>query len=251
MCTMVILRRPGHAWPLLIAANRDERNDRPWKPPGRHWPDRPEVSGGLDLLAGGSWLALNDTGVIAGILNRRGSLGPEAGKRSRGELVLEALDHADARDSVEALRDIDGDAYRPFNMAIVDNRDAYWIRHAGESVKVEIRPIPLGISMLTARDLNDRTSPRVRRYLPRFRGAGVPDPESNDWNAWEALMASRERNPADDPRAAMAIVTEGTFGTVSSSLIALPAPALRRKPIWRFCPARPGEAPFGDVSLGN
>ena len=54
MCTLVILRRPEHAWPVIIGANRDEMIDRPAKPPGRHWPDRAEVVAGLDLLAGGS-----------------------------------------------------------------------------------------------------------------------------------------------------------------------------------------------------
>ena len=70
MCTVVILRRPDHRWPVLIGANRDEMIDRPWKPPGRHWPDRPEVVAGLDILAGGSWLGINDWGVAAAVLNR-------------------------------------------------------------------------------------------------------------------------------------------------------------------------------------
>ena len=48
MCTVVILRRPGHPWPLVFAANRDEMLDRPWRPPGRHWPERPEVVAGLE-----------------------------------------------------------------------------------------------------------------------------------------------------------------------------------------------------------
>src|SRR5580704_17521452 len=130
MCTFVILRRPGQDWPVLIAANRDEMIDRPWQPPGRHWPDRPEWVAGLDELAAGSWLGINDFGVVAGILNRYGSLGPAPGQRSRGELVLEALDHADARDAAEALGHIDPSAYRPFNMIVADNRDAFWIRHA-------------------------------------------------------------------------------------------------------------------------
>jgi len=103
MCTLVILRRPDHRWPVLIGANRDEMIDRPWDPPGRHWPDRPEVVAGLDKLAGGSWLGINDWGVAAAVLNRHGSLGPAPGIRSRGELVLEALDHADAAAAAEAL----------------------------------------------------------------------------------------------------------------------------------------------------
>src|SRR5688500_1521257 len=95
MCTLVLLRRPGAARPLVLAAHRDEMASRRARPPGRPWPDRAEVVAGADAQAGGSWLGLNDHGVAAGVLNRPGTLGPAAGKRSRGELVLEALDHAD------------------------------------------------------------------------------------------------------------------------------------------------------------
>ena len=63
-----------------------------------------------------------DAGVVAGVLNRRNTLGPQAGKRSRGELVLDALDFADAADAVEMLRQLDAHAFRPFNMVICDNR---------------------------------------------------------------------------------------------------------------------------------
>ena len=38
MCTLVILRRPGHDWPVVIAANRDEMIDRPWLTPGATGP---------------------------------------------------------------------------------------------------------------------------------------------------------------------------------------------------------------------
>ena len=131
MCTLVILRRPGHPWPLILAANRDELTDRPWLAPGRHWPDRPEVVAGKDETAGGSWLGLNDHGVVAGVLNRVDSLGPEPGKRSRGELVLEALDHADAATATNSLARLDPAAYRSFNLVIADNRDAFWLRNSG------------------------------------------------------------------------------------------------------------------------
>ena len=82
MCTVVLLRRPDHDWPLILGANRDEMVGRPWKPPARHWPDRPEVVAGLDELALGSWLGCNDHGVVAAILNRHGTLGPEIGRAS-------------------------------------------------------------------------------------------------------------------------------------------------------------------------
>ena len=86
---------------------------------------------GLDVQAGGSWLGINDHGVVAGVLNRTGTLGPAAGKRSRGELVLEALDHATAAAAAQALSDLDPNAYRPFNLVIADHREAFWLRHAG------------------------------------------------------------------------------------------------------------------------
>ena len=49
MCTLILLYRPDHSWPLLLAGNRDELRDRPALPPARHWEDRPEVVAGLDL----------------------------------------------------------------------------------------------------------------------------------------------------------------------------------------------------------
>jgi hypothetical protein len=138
-------------------------------------------------------------------------------------------------------------------MMIADNRDAFWVRHAGEP-EVEVRPLPLGLSMLTAGDLNDETSPRVRRYLPLFRTAAPPDPDHGDWAAWAGLMASRAHEPNAGPRGAMTIaiddVSNGGFGTVSGALIALPEPGGATKPVWRFCAGRPGEAPYTDVPLG-
>jgi len=237
MCTVVFLRRPKHAWPLLIGANRDEMLSRPWKPPGRHWPDRPDVIAGLDELAGGSWLGMNDTGVVAGALNRPGSLGPAPGLRSRGELVLDALDHADAADAAAALAALDGRAYRPFNLVVADNRDAFWLRNKGDGARdrgrVEAFPVPEGVSMLTARDLSDTASPRVRLYLPRFQAARPPDPDTGDWRSWEELLSAREEFPGAGPDSALAIETDVGFGTSSSALIALPAiERTGTKPVW-------------------
>ncbi|MBY0432159.1 MAG: NRDE family protein, partial [Rhodospirillales bacterium] len=138
MCTVIVLRRPEAPWPLLLAANRDEMEGRPWRPPARHWPDRHNVVAGLDELAGGTWAGTNDEGVVAAILNRAGTLGPEAGKRSRGELVLEALDHADAVDAVQALSQLNAAAYRAFNMVIADNRDAFFVAHRHEDQPIAV-----------------------------------------------------------------------------------------------------------------
>ena len=278
MCTVIILRRKESPWPLLLAANRDELRSRPWRPPARHWRDRPEVVAGLDVLAGGSWLGINDHGVVAAVLNRVGTLGPAAGKRSRGELVLEALDHADAATAARALADLEPDAYRPFNLVIADPQDAFWLRHAGRlptfgyrtpggawrevepvrmpqagtpsrpetrSPAVECWPMPEGCSMLTARDLNDPSSARVRHFLPQFEGAKPPDPGADDWASWIELLGQR-RGVDDDPTNAMAIVTGGDYGTVCSTLLALPATG---EPVMKFAAGSPDQAPFELVAL--
>jgi len=249
MCSVIILNRPGHDWPLLWASNRDEMADRPWSPPGRHWPDRPDVVAGRDDLAGGSWLGVNDSGVIAGVLNRRNTLGPQSGQRSRGELVLDALDFPDAADAVDMLTQLDAQAFRPFNMVVVDNRDAFWLRNLGN--KVEAEALPPGISMITASDRNDPQSSRIRWYLPRWQGVAVPEPDKNDWSAWQDLLCDRGRDPNGTVFDAMNIVSNTGFGTVSSSVIALPAPQFAaRKPIWRFVGGRPDKtSAWSDIDL--
>ncbi len=249
MCTLVLLHRPESDWPLIVAANRDEMEDRPWLPPGRHWPDRPDVVAGQDLEAGGSWLGVNDHGLLAGILNRPDALGPAPGMRSRGELVLEALDHAEAKAAAEALADLDGRAWRPFNLVVADARDAFWVRHQGDA-EVSVAPLAKGLSMVTSHDPNDRRSPRVDAYIDRFREAGPPRPEAADWAAWQALMADSGPAGQADPVAAMCVITGRGFATVSSSLIALaPATGLQATWQWRFAPGQPNETEYEDMKI--
>jgi uncharacterized protein with NRDE domain len=252
MCTMVVLLRPGHDWPLLLAANRDEMIARPWRPPARHWPDRPEVVAGLDELAHGSWLGLNDHGVIAGVLNRFGTLGPALGQRSRGELVLEALDHADAEAAAQALADLDPRAYRPFNMIVADNGNAFWLRHADASgrQRISVHSLAPGLAMIAAGDLDEKETPRLRRYRPRFAAAPAPDPDRGDWGGWEALLADTETTPHDGPTGAMRFLTERRFATVSSALLALPTVGRRSvKPVFRFRAWQPATRPWERIAL--
>lgn len=249
MCSVIILFRPNHDWPFLLAANRDEMHERPWVGPGRHWPDRPEIVAGQDQLAGGSWLGINDFGVVAGILNRRNTLGPQAGKRSRGELVLDALDFADADAAIDMLRELDAGAYRPFNMVVGDNSGAFWLRNDG--ARIEVETLAPGYSMITASDRNDTDSLRIRYFLPRWQGTEVPEPELGRWQEWEALLASRDHDLAGDVFDAMYIVSNTGFGTMSSSLIALPSVRhSERAPIWRFLAGRPEITEWTDIDLG-
>lgn len=256
MCTLVILRRADHDWPLIVAANRDEMLDRAWVPPARHWPDRHNVTAGKDQLAGGTWLGVNDDGLVAGVLNRSGTLGPDPNLRSRGELPLEALDHAEAEAVAEALFDLDPTAYRAFNLFVGDAREAFWISSVNEFGEPGMRlgDVPMGVSMLTDSDLNDAFAPRVMRYLPQFQDAQEPalgdDPANDDWSAWKELLSAKQFEDEAGPKGAMNIDRGDGFGTVCSSLIAIPSVALApQKPRWIFTAQAPHKAPFEAVQL--
>ena len=252
MCALIILRQPNHDWPLIIAANRDEKKDRPSQPPGRHWPDRGYVTAAQDLLAGGSWLGVNDYGLVAGILNGSGALRPEPNLRSRGELTLEALDHAEAKAVAKAFLELNPYAYRPFNLFVGDAINAFCISSQDESGKLGMRlaKIPMGVSMLTEKGLNDTSSPRVRHYLPSFIEAPSPEPSKNTWSAWKELLAAKEFEDGARPTDAMTIPADDGFGTVSSSLIALPSAHFSHFSLcWLFAAGAPDQTTFEPVQL--
>jgi hypothetical protein len=243
VCTVILLRRPGDAWPLLFAANRDERLDRAWDPPAAYWPDEGDLIGGRDRSGGGTWMALR-RGVVAAVLNRPASLGPAPGKRSRGELPLIALSAGSAAEAASRIAALDAGAWRPFNMVIADASQAVFLRGFGAG-RPEMLTLPEGITMVTAHDPNDTASPRIARHLPRFRVAPPPDPAHGDWAAWEALLSDR-RFGAEGIASALNVPPVEGFGTVCSSLVALGA---AREASWRFSPAAPAPGTFVEIPL--
>jgi hypothetical protein len=237
VCTCIISVHPNPAWPILLAANRDEKLDRPSRAPAAHWPDQPDVTGGLDERAGGTWLAVRRDGMLAAVLNRLGSLGPAPGKRSRGELPLIALRHATAEDAASALSDLNGGHYRSFNLIIAGRDGAWWLRGTGQG-PVRAFPLTPGVHIITARDPDDQSSPRVARNLPRFRAAPAPNPP--DWSSWPALLA--DNTPPSE--AAINIPAFSGFGTVGSALAAIPAEG---EPVFLHAGGPPHEHPYVPV----
>src|SRR5262249_37650477 len=65
MCTLAIYFKMTDDYPVVIAANRDEYLDRPAAKPTVLC-DRPHIVGGKDLRAGGTWLGINEYGVVCG-----------------------------------------------------------------------------------------------------------------------------------------------------------------------------------------
>jgi hypothetical protein len=225
----IILRIGGDG--VFIGANRDEMVARAWEPPGEFWPG---VIAGRDELAGGTWLGMNRRGVVAAVLNRTGTLGPAAGKRSRGELPVMALREASAEAAAGVLAGLDAGGYRPFNLVVADAAGAFLLRGLGTG-KPDVARLGEGVTMITSGEPNDVAHPRIAKHLPRFAAAGFAD--------WGALLA----DAAGDWETALNIPERDGFATVCSSLIALPCPP--GKPEWRFAAGRPDAVGFVAVAV--
>ncbi len=98
MCTLVLLQRPHQL--LAVSGNRNELLSRP--------SSEPRVANGVlaphDEVAGGSWLGLNRHGLFVCVTNRRGAM-IDPSRRSRGLLVIEALQAHSARGLRAAMQD--------------------------------------------------------------------------------------------------------------------------------------------------
>lgn len=83
MCLIALAHRASPQYPFVLAANRDEEYARP-SHAAAYWDDAPDVFGGRDAVAGGSWLAVTRGGRFAAVTNLRGAV---KRSRSRGDLV--------------------------------------------------------------------------------------------------------------------------------------------------------------------
>jgi uncharacterized protein with NRDE domain len=130
---------PAHS--LVVAANRDEYYDRPTAP-AQWWADHPDVFGGRDLRAGGSWMAVSRSGRFAALTNVRRDYGPAAeaadsSRPSRGHLVEQfVVGHLAAAEFVDRLLTERID-YAGFNLLTGDGDELWWCDDLGHSARVD------------------------------------------------------------------------------------------------------------------
>jgi uncharacterized protein with NRDE domain len=216
MCTLIVATRVYRELPLLVAANRDERLDRPAEPPRVLRP--PEVPIALlaprDVTAGGTWIGLSGSGVFAGVTNRFGEA-PDPSRRSRGELVLRALAEPDARSAAHRIAALEPERYNPYHLVIADRVSAHLLVSTGAMVSlVELAP---GLHVATERSFN--TGVTEREKLIRSRMGSELDRDAPPEDATlEALLSMK----ADPPfEGTLLHVPEFNYGTRSSSIVRL------------------------------
>jgi hypothetical protein len=178
VCTVVVRWSPGE--PTRILALRDELTSRDFDDPGRWWPETPDVIGGRDRTAGGTWCASRvGTGVTALVLNRPRKRVADEGAPSRGVLPLLAVTHE--TDWPDHL-DMTGMASFALVLA-TPNSLTTWDFDGDRLVSTEH---VAGTHMMTSGGVEDG---KAVRYLPHFEDADFPD-------GWRALV--QQQPPADD-----------------------------------------------------
>ena len=181
VCTVVVRWSP--AQPLRVLALRDELTSRPFDDPGRWWPEAPDVVGGRDAVAGGTWCASRvGTGATALVLNRPQRREAAPGAPSRGVLPLLGVTHGRAwTDSLDPA----GMASFLLVLATPD-RLVTWDFDGVALQEVEHGP---GTVLVTSGGPEDR---KAERYRDRFAAA-------DDREDWRRLVQAAP--PADDPGA--------------------------------------------------
>lgn len=222
MCTLALYFKSFDDYRLVVAANRDEHYDRPSAPPALLNVD-PAIVAGRDLRAGGTWLGVNEHGLLAGILNRRGDREPEPwpGTRSRGLLCLNVLvfkTAAEARDFVERHT---GD-YQPFTLLCADANEAWSAYNQGGNIKT--KSLGPGLHVFSSATESDASSDKRDRAYVRFSGL-IEDLKTDHAVGADGLLRLREvlgdhtlGDGSNDPRDAICVHGD-VAGTVSSSII--------------------------------
>ena len=166
MCTLAIYFKAFADYPVIVAANRDEYLARPALPPTT-LVETPHIVGGKDLRASGTWLGINEHGMVAGLLNRRnGALENDPNLRSRGLLCLDALRSPNAAEAAQFVAGQSGRDYNPFNLLIASREEAFVAYNRWG--QIEVVSLTPGIHLLTNLNVDDFECPRISRSRKHF-----------------------------------------------------------------------------------
>jgi hypothetical protein len=224
VCTLILYYKVLVDYPVVVAANRDEHYSR--KAGGPHvMHQQPRVYAGKDEQAGGTWLGVNEFGLVVGILNRHSPQPQDPARRSRGLLCLDLLCQA----SAEVGRDVlvaagSAQPYNSFYMMWADDAHAYVAYNEGD---MSIRALPPGRYLLTNSSLID-----LAVAMPAGLGDLLSDLAPRSLDALLGTLGAvcqthREIDRVVDPpnehrgNRAICVHTSDQYGTVSSSLLAL------------------------------
>lgn len=201
VCTVVVRWSIGQ--PIRILALRDELTAREFDDPDRWWPELPDVVGGRDRVAGGTWCANRvETGVTAMVLNRPPKRVADPGAPSRGVLPLLAATHES-----RWTDHVDTTGMASFALVLaMPSLLTTWEYDGTHPTRTELGA---GTHMVTSGGAEDG---KAGRYLARFDAADFPA-------GWREVVEAE--TPRDDPASLLVRHAAGTsvYATVFGQLI--------------------------------
>ena len=117
MCTVTIRLRTDD---VLVTMNRDEQKSRPTEIPAFYWKDK-KITAPQDSLRGGTWMAVNDRGHVACLLNGYKSHGSNdmSFSKSRGDIIPGLLGTENPRAAAENLS---AEKYDSFRLVLIQDQ---------------------------------------------------------------------------------------------------------------------------------
>jgi len=147
MCILFLALQQHPKYPVIICANRDEFHQRPTQEM-HHW-DKQNILAGKDLQAGGTWLGLNNNGRFSALTNFRQPAAFSITKKSRGDLVLQAL--ANNSDYMARILIATHHQYNGFNLVY----GALNNLHCFDSINKRHHPLTSGVHSICNGALDD------------------------------------------------------------------------------------------------
>ena len=237
MCILAIQYKATRDSPILVAQNREELYERPTQSP-RIQAGRPRVMCGIDKKAGGTWLGVNQHGLVTAVANCvKASLPAEP--RSRGLLCRELLHFDSAAKAVDhVVKELSTNRYAGGHFLCADAKSAAVVLGGDTIEVVELTP---GLHMLSNHGVNQMQDERqefVRRLLTLQR---------LDSAVAFLAVASRTFSRKADEEGRRGTVLVGTeAGTVSSTLLSLPKKT--HNAVYHYAAGSPADHAYDDLS---
>ena len=233
MCLLVVLYRVVDDAPILIAANREERFDRPTLVP-RLYRGPPRYVCGLDLQENGTWLGVNEHRLFVAVTNRARP-GLTASPRSRGLLCLDLLACKTAKKATAMVRAALSDgSYAGANYVCLDPTYGAAVYGGRDISVVEITP---GLHVLTDADLDDPEDRRQNQARRLLDTAGSKATSSVAGFLETTAIVCAHKG---------VIVRAADSGTVSADQVAVTTTA--SDAVYRHTPGPPDRLEFDDFS---
>jgi uncharacterized protein with NRDE domain len=163
MCLIFFSVQDHPQYKLIVAANRDEFYQRKTAP-ADYWEDHPEILGGRDLEARGTWMAMNKNGRIAMVTNYRDIRNIKPKAASRGGLVTDYLLEAASPEHYLNQLSLKSAAYNGFNL-IVGTPEELWYH---SNYREGVYKLPSGLHGLS-NHLLDTPWPKVARGMEKMK----------------------------------------------------------------------------------